>query len=223
MATATTFNVNTFDAIVLSVVVLSGIVAFFRGFVRELLSLGAWVGAAVVTLYLFPHSTEFMKNHIHGHQSAPVSAGIGALGTYIAALLVFSIINSIILRYIKTGAEVGILDNFLGLLFGILRGMFIVSLGSLIMFAAIDKNNPPEWLKKSYTQPYAENGANMLARVAPGYLHDIEGYVKQETDKAKQERDEDNNVIPDSGSQSRNLQQILHEPVPSTTYPNIRK
>src|ERR1700761_81539 len=108
---STNFNVNPFDAVVLGILALSAAVAFFRGFIRELLSLGAWVGAAIVTLYLFPHSTEFMKNHITASQSGTLAAGVGALGTYIAALIGFSIINSVILRYVKTGAEVGLLDN----------------------------------------------------------------------------------------------------------------
>lgn len=188
---AASINVNTFDAIVMSVVGLSSLVAFFRGFVREVLSLGAWVGAAIVTIYVFPHSTEFMKNHLHGHQSEQVSAGVGALGSYIAALIAFSMINSIILRYLKTGAEVGILDNFMGLIFGFLRGSFIVSLGYLIMASIIPRDNPPEWLKKSVTKTYVEQGADLLTRAAPNYLHDLEGFVKREEEKAKHEDSSD--------------------------------
>lgn len=209
MSSGAGFNVNTFDAIVLTVLGLSALVAFFRGFIRELLSLGAWVGAAILTLYLFPHSTEFMKNHIHGSQSGTVAAGVGALGTYIACLLVFSIINSIILRYVKSGAEVGLLDNFLGLMFGCIRGAFIISLGFLIMQAVIPKDNPPEWLKGSITKPYVQQGADMLASIAPKYLADIEGFVKKEEEKAKEEQqnpgNNPDNYNPAQGTSRDNL------------------
>ena len=222
MSNAASFTVNSFDAVVLTVVGLSALVAFFRGFVRELLSLGAWVGAAIVTMYLFPHSTEFMKEHIHGHQSAAVSAGIGALGTYIAALFCFAILNSLILKYLKTGAEVGLLDNFLGFIFGALRGAFIVSLGYLILASTIDKDNPPDWLKKSFTKKYAEEGANLLANVAPKYLHDVEGFLKSEKDKAKEERDNPDSIelpqpgksdVPDSGELKQNFRQMMNQPI----------
>jgi membrane protein required for colicin V production len=192
MEHASSFNVNTFDAVVIGILVLSAIVAFFRGFIRELLSLGAWVGAALITVYLFPHSNAFMKNHIHGSQSAPVAAGVGALGTYIAALLFISLINSVILRYVKTGAEVGLLDNFLGLIFGALRGAFTIALGYLILMSVIPKDPPPEWMKNSLTRPYVEQCANLLASAAPTYLHDIEGFVKREEEKAKESRKQDN-------------------------------
>jgi membrane protein required for colicin V production len=189
MPSGANLNVNTFDAIVLGILGISAVVAFFRGFVRELLSLGAWVGAAIVTLYLFPHSTEFVKHHMHGSggQSSQVAAGAGAVGTYVAALFGFSIFNTIIIKYLKSGAEVGILDNFMGLFFGLARGAFIISLGYLIMTGVIPKDKPPSWLKNSYTRSYAESGANFLASVAPKYLNDVEGFFKKEEKKAREE------------------------------------
>ena len=90
-------QLNVFDSVVIGVFAISCLVAFFRGFIREVLSLGAWVGAGMITVYLFPHSTEFMKQHIKGNEM--IAAGAGALGTYICALLGISIINSIIIRY----------------------------------------------------------------------------------------------------------------------------
>jgi len=172
---------NMFDAIVLGTVCLSAAIAFFRGFIRELLSLGAWVGAAIITIYLFPHSTDFMKQHVKNEH---VAAGASALGTYIAALIGISIINSIIMRYVKTGMEVGLLDNFLGLVFGTLRGVFIVSLGFLIMSAVVSKDPQPEWLKTSITKEYLQDGADLIVKVAPTYLNELEGMVKkQDNDK----------------------------------------
>jgi membrane protein required for colicin V production len=189
MSGAASFNVNTFDAVVLGVLAISGIVAFFRGFVRELLSLGAWVGAFIVTIYLFPHSTEFMKHHLHGSggKSSQIAAGAGALGTYVAALFGFSIFNTIILRYLKTGAEVGILDNFMGLFFGLARGALIISLGYLILSGVIPKDKPPSWLKNSATKTYVEYGSDFLAKIAPKYLGDVEGFIKKEEQQAKEE------------------------------------
>jgi len=38
------------DLVLLGVMVLSALIAFSRGFVREVLSVGAWIGAAAVAL-----------------------------------------------------------------------------------------------------------------------------------------------------------------------------
>ena len=44
---------NALDLAVIAVIVLSAVFAFARGFVREALSIVAWVGAAAITLYGF--------------------------------------------------------------------------------------------------------------------------------------------------------------------------
>ncbi len=178
-------SMNIFDAAVLGVLGLSTIVAFFRGFVREVLSLGAWVGAGVITMYLFPQSTILVKQHV---KSEHLAAGGAALGTYFAALVTLSLINSIIIRYLKTGAEVGMIDNLLGLMFGAVRGAFIVSLAFLIMSAVIPKENPPAWLKKSVTKVYLQDGAEMLAKIAPRYLSNLEDIVKKQKENQQDQR-----------------------------------
>jgi membrane protein required for colicin V production len=177
-------NMNIFDTVVLAIVGLSALVAFFRGFIRELLSLGAWVGAGIITLYCFPHTTSMMENHV---RDPHIAAGVGAISTYIASLVGISIVNSIIIRYVKTGMEVGLLDNFLGLLFGALRGGFIVSVGYLIMTAVISTNSPPQWMDNSVTLPYVKQGSDILISLAPQYLNNMQGMVKDAEDKAQQE------------------------------------
>lgn len=174
------FNVNTFDAFILGVFFLSTVIAFFRGFIRELLSFGAWVGAALITIYFFPHSEQIMHQYV---KSDKVAAGAGALTVYFIALIVISIINGIIMRYVKD-ADVGLLDNFLGMLFGALRGAFIVSFAFLILAVVVPQTPPqePDWLKDSVTKPYLKIGADMMKDAAPKYMVDMEAFVKKQTD-----------------------------------------
>lgn len=161
---------NMFDAAVLIVMLLSTMLAFFRGFVREFLSLGAWVGAGLITIYWFDDVAEWLKPHVTQDMIAYL---LGGVGTYIVVLLGFSIFNATIIRYVKNAEEIGMFDNFLGMLFGVLRGGFIISLAYLVLSLVIDNENPPDWVKNAITQPYAQEGAVILAKVAPGYLEDI--------------------------------------------------
>src|ERR1700761_1041747 len=92
------FNMNSFDSIVLGILALSAIIAFFRGFLRELLSFIAWVGAAAFTIYFFPHADDIMRQYI---KNPKIAAGAGALATYFTALIMISVINSVILKYAK--------------------------------------------------------------------------------------------------------------------------
>lgn len=177
-------QLNIFDSIVIGVFFLSCLIAFFRGFIREVLSLGAWVGAGIITVYFFPQSTEFMKAYT---KSETVAAGVGALGTYISALLVISIINAVIIRYVKTGAEVGMLDNVLGLMFGALRGGFIISLGFLVLTFTMREEDYPDWIKEAQTRELAEHGAKLLAKAAPGYINELTS-LRDSMQKQQQEQ-----------------------------------
>lgn len=165
-------TINIFDAIVLGVVSLSALLSLFRGFVRELLSLGAWVGAGLITLYVFPDVAAYIKPHV---KSTMIASGFASMGTYITALLVISIFNRMLLKMLKTGSEVGAMDNILGLVFGAARGVLLVSIGYFTMSIMIseDEDKQPAFLKTSITKPYVEKSATWLAAIAPEYLADI--------------------------------------------------
>jgi membrane protein required for colicin V production len=163
-------NLNLFDVIVLAILALSALLAFFRGFVREILSLGAWIGAAIVTLYFFPQvATELQPKF----KNAVVAAGFATLGIYVAALLAFSLINMLILKFVKAGSDVGLLDNTLGLFYGVFRGAFLISLGFFLMTIVLPEDEYPVWIKKAHSLPYVKKGAVFLAHVSPKYLSEI--------------------------------------------------
>ncbi len=163
-------SLNTFDIVVFGVLALSALLSFFRGFVREVLSLGAWVGAAVITLYAFPHVADLMKSHV---KSESIASGFAAMGTFMLALLAFSIFNSILLRYMKPGSEVGLLDNGLGLIFGLFRGALLVSLGYFIMSITVKKDDYPEYIEESLSHEHVKKGAKWIAVVAPDYFNNL--------------------------------------------------
>ncbi|MBY0406362.1 MAG: CvpA family protein [Rickettsiales bacterium] len=183
-------HLNLFDAGVIGVMVLSCLFAFFRGFVREMLSLGAWIGAALVTVYYFPHVAAMLKPHF---KSTVGATGVATLGVYTAALIAFSIFNAIILKFVRSGKEVGMLDNLLGLGFGMGRGALLVSLGYFILTIAMPEKEYPQWLQTSVTRPYAEKGAVVLAKAAPDYLREISSLQKKanaELEAARQRPDD---------------------------------
>lgn len=164
-------QLNLFDAGVIAILFLSTLAAFFRGLVKEILSLGAWVGAGLVTIYFFPAIAAKLAPHT---KNQVVAAGFATLGIYVAALVVISLFNMLLLRFIKPGSDVGMLDNLLGMLFGATRGAFIVSLGFLLMtMVTAGEDEYPEWVAKARTHKLAEYGAVLLGRAAPDYIKDI--------------------------------------------------
>lgn len=175
-------QLNMFDTVVVTIMGLSMLVSLFRGFIKEFLSLFAWFAAAIVTVYCFDDVAKFVAPHV---SSKMVAAGIAGMGTYFSVLIGLSILNRIIIQYVKSGAEVGFLDKVLGIAFGAVRGGFIVSLGYLIMSFFWSEDNKPEWVQTAKTQVYVERGARMIQTMAPGYLEDLKNSTQNAVDSAK--------------------------------------
>lgn len=169
-------QLNYFDMVVIGIMFLSCIFAFFRGFVKEILSLVAWVGAAFITVRFFPSLAEKLQPHF----AKPLVAAICAtLILYLGSLIGFAIINRFIIKILKSGSEIGWFDNILGLAFGALRGAFIISLGFFMLSLAIPEESHPEWLEKAVTRPYAEKGALLLAKISPKYIEELSNLQKK--------------------------------------------
>lgn len=201
-------SLNNFDLILVAIMALSCLFAFFRGLVREVLSLVAWVGAAIVTLHYFPAAVDMIQPHF---KNRTIGASVAILGIYIAALVCFSIVNIILLKTIK-GGSAGMLDNLLGLIFGAFRGTMIIAFGFLVFGAMhVPESAEPEWLKTSLTRPYAEQGASVLKRLIP------EEYMKRLTSPEETEKVSDDNQSKDA--QPVTLQQwrnrLMQEPPPA--------
>ena len=79
------------DIILLAVMLISGLLALIRGFMREILSIGAWGVAAVVTLYSYSRVLPMAKQYFN---SDMVAAGVSAGGIFLGTLLIVSIITA---------------------------------------------------------------------------------------------------------------------------------
>lgn len=175
-------QLNYFDMAVYSIMFLSCLFAFFRGFVKEILSLIGWIGAAFITVHYFPVVAEKLQPHF----AKPLVANVVAtLCLYFGSLIIFAIFNRIIIKVLKSGSEIGWFDNFLGLAFGAIRGAFIISLGYLLIMVVIKDDSRPEWLEKAKTRRYAEQGASALASIAPKYVEELSNMQMQAKQKVQ--------------------------------------
>lgn len=135
-----------------------------------MLSLLAWAGAAMITLHLVERVTEWMLPHVNSEKVALIFA---TMLTYFGALIVISIFNGLILRYVKEGTDVGVADNMLGLIFGILKGWLVITLGFLLFSLVVKEEGYPDVVATAYTMPAVQSSANGLRSILPEYLRDI--------------------------------------------------
>lgn len=175
-------SINLFDAIVLGVLFLSALISFFRGFIRELVSLFAWVGAAFITLHSVLGVAQFLEPYV---KKPMIAAVFATLGTYFVALIVISLIGSIFVRYMKTGSDVGAFDNIVGLLFGVVKGSLIIFLGYFLTTVILGPNKEeyPPWITSAHSLPLVEKGTSVMVKMMPDYLKDLATFAQKQQEE----------------------------------------
>jgi len=125
------WELNGFDIVVLIILIISMLYAASRGFLREVISIGALLVAAIVTLFVWGQFRFAAQDLI-----SPAWLADGALlvGVFFIAYLIMVVIMSKIGKAIA-GKESGFLDRILGALFGIARGLIIAALGVMVLTA----------------------------------------------------------------------------------------
>ena len=116
------------DWIVLGIVALSILLAYFRGFVRELMALIAWV-AGIIGAIAFTGPLGDMLPEIPKY---PILRYLIAFAIIIiGALVLGAMIAGPIARGLRA-ASLGFVDRFLGGIFGLVRGLVVVVAFALV-------------------------------------------------------------------------------------------
>jgi membrane protein required for colicin V production len=157
---------NPVDIGVIAIIGLSAVFAFARGFVREALSIIAWVGAGFVTLYGFNMVYAIVDPMVHNPLLSQLIAGFGL---FVASLIVLTILTGIVAGAVRSSG-LSPIDRTLGFMFGLLRGAFIVSLAYLLLDTSVQKTDRPAWLRDAKSEPYLQQGADMLRNFLPESL-----------------------------------------------------
>jgi membrane protein required for colicin V production len=151
------------DLIIIAILALSALLAFMRGFVREVLSIGAWVGAALATIYGFPILQPYARKYIEVALFADIAAGVAI---FVVALIILTVLSHALSRNVRSSA-LGAVDRSLGLLFGLVRGAVLVCLAYLVMAWAIPQEDRPTWVAEARTLPLVQQGASLLLKILP--------------------------------------------------------
>jgi membrane protein required for colicin V production len=177
---------NSLDLIVLGIIGLSGLFAFARGFVKEALSLGAWVGAGLAAMHLFPYARPYARGLVGEPMIADAAAG---LVVFVLALIVLSLIGSAIASRVRE-SSLSALDRTLGFVFGLGRGVVICALAFMALSWSLPPQDWPDWAQGARTRPFLAASADALRSVVPGEAREKSAAAATEAQRAlEQARD----------------------------------
>jgi len=141
------------DGIVAVVVVLSAVLAYSRGFVREALAIGGWIAAAVVAFFFAPNVEPLVREIPVVDDFLAGSCELGMILAFAlvfaATLIVVSLFTPIFSSAVRNSAISGI-DQGLGFLFGVARGLLLVVV-ALVVYDRLVIGDPIPMVDESRT------------------------------------------------------------------------
>lgn len=185
-------GISIIDISVAVILLLSAILAFMRGFLREAVSLATWTGAFFATIYLYPVVQPWMRTQI---DKAIIADGATAVTLFCVALIILIPIGSMIANIVK-GNTLTAIDRSLGFVFGLLRGMLVACLmylGALVVWPQPDMQ--PDWIASAKTRPLLEAGAGLIKSFIPEYSQNEAKVAIQKAEETKKNLDNANSFL----------------------------
>lgn len=176
--------VTLLDILLLTVMLISAILAMVRGFMREVLSIIAWACAALLTVYAYPKLLPAAKQYVNHDMAA---AAIVIAGVFLGTLLIVSVVTIKVSDMILD-SRVGALDRTLGFLFGLGRGLIIVVVAFLFFVWLVPERSQPEWVRNAKSRVVLQSTGQALMSMLPD---DPEGYLRKLKRKPGDEQEPD--------------------------------
>ncbi len=158
----TDLPINGLDLAVGIILLVSALLAFMRGFVHEVLSIAAWVGAVLASFQGLRFARPFARQIIPIDWAADSTA---AVLIFLVVLLVLSVLTNAVARSIQKSA-LNNLDRSLGFVFGLARALVILAVG-LIITDWLTNSERPRWVAQAKTLPILEMSADGLKALLP--------------------------------------------------------
>lgn len=183
-----------------AVVLISSLIAFLRGFIREILTIAGVGGGILAAIFAGPHIAPFFRSWmglVEGQAEGKffdlIPMGLVAdISAYAAAFVIVVIIISIISHFLAGAAKavgLGPIDRTLGVIFGIARGIVLLGLFYLPFHLLLDDATKQDYFSESSTYIFVEKTAILLAGFLP------EGDVEQDIQESIKEKLQEQDIL----------------------------
>ena len=171
-----------FDIIVIVALLVSAIIAFLRGFIREVLTIFGVVGGLAAAYAGGPLIAPLVRGWLGVNDGGetkklfdilpyPILADIIAYGSiFIIVVIILSIISHLLAGWAKK-IGLGAVDRTFGVIFGIARGVVLLALLYLPFYMMFEEENRKELFGESRTRFYVESTAAFMADLMPDSMN----------------------------------------------------
>lgn len=181
------------DFAVLVILLISGLIAAYRGFMKETLTVSAWLLASLAAVFFWPATKPFARSLVEPKVVADILA---LIGVFFMLLIPVSFVSFRLSETIRE-SKAGPLDRSLGFVFGVARGLVVVGLGYLIYDSLAPTKTQPEWVREARLMPVVKGTADVLRSISGGKHND------NDTDPAENDKTAKPGAKPKPGGETR--------------------
>lgn len=158
------------DGVVLLIVAVSALLAYSRGVTREVLAIGGWIIAAAAAFWAAPVLEPLMREIPFVGGFLATSCTLSVLAAFAVAfaiaLVVLSIFTPLVSSLIRESA-LGPVDQGLGFLFGVARGVALVAVLYLLYDLTIPVEQRLDAIDAAWSLGVIGDAADMIRNAAP--------------------------------------------------------
>jgi membrane protein required for colicin V production len=172
------------DFVVLGILLISGLIAAYRGFMKETLTVSAWFVAALAAVFVWPAAKPFARSLL---QPAMLADILALIGVFFLLLIPASFVSFRLTELVR-GSHAGPLDRSLGFVFGVARGLLVVGLGYIVYSSLAPSAKQPEWVREARLLPVVKGTADVILSLGGKKKADKDAAEEkpvQESDKPK--------------------------------------
>lgn len=151
------------DLFAIFVVLLSTLLALFRGMSREALTLGAWLGAAAAAYLGWPQVAPLLEPYL-ADATIRTLAAIGI--AFVVPLIVLLVIANMLAGAIENSFLAPV-DRALGIVFGFARGAVLVIVTYVVLSFVFPVTDRPSWIADAKVRPLLDEGVRVARDLGP--------------------------------------------------------
>ncbi len=166
------------DGIVAVIIVVSAILAYSRGLVRELMAILGWIGAAILAFVFAPSAQPLVRELpvVGGflRDSCELSIITAFVAVFCIGLILAALFTPLLSSAVQRSALGGV-DQAMGFLFGVLRGVLLVAIAFIVYDRALAMQAVPMIDNSRSQMVFASVQDRINAEVpsdAPGWIMD---------------------------------------------------
>jgi len=156
--------VTLFDVIAVVILLVSGLVGFTRGAVRELVTVFAFALAGLASVYLLPLSGPLARSLMQPAWAANAAA---VIVTFVVAYIALRVAGYWLTSSLRQHAALGTFDRVIGLGFGIVRALLLLGVFYLVFNMATPPELVPRWIAEAKLYPVARESGRLIGAVTP--------------------------------------------------------